>query len=222
MRGAGLTGLIASASFTLGILIGLVGAYCRRTRFAPVRAIVILYTTTARGVPELLIIYLLFFGGAAAVTQLAELLGISDITAVDAFLVGVLSLGIISGSYSVEVFRGAIQALSPGQLQAARAFGLGKWITFRRIALPQLLRLALPGLGNVWQVTIKDTALVSVTGLAELMRVTYIAAGSSHYQFLIYLVTIGFFLAITALSGAAFDLAERRLNRGYKRSSHSS
>ena len=143
------------------------------------------YTTIIRGVPELLVIYLFFFGGTGAVMFVASIFGYNEYIEINAFITGAFAIGIISGAYSTEVFRGAIQSIDKGQFEAANVLGLNKFSKFFKIILPQTLRLAIPNLSNVWQITLKDTSLISVTGLVEIMRQSYIAAGSQeiHYFF---------------------------------------
>jgi octopine/nopaline transport system permease protein len=129
------------------------------------------------------------------------------------FLAGALAVGIISGAYQAEVFRGAYLAISKGELEAASAIGMHRGLRFRRIIIPQVLRLAIPGLGNVWQLSLKDSALISVTGLAELMRTSQVAAGSTRQYFLFFIVGGILYLILTSLSDRVFNGAERRANR---------
>jgi len=118
-------------------------------------------------VPELLVIYLLFFGGSGAVMYVASIFGYNKYIEINAFLTGSFAIGIISGAYSTEVFRGAIQSIDKGQFEASKVLGLKKPIHFFKVIMPQMLRLAIPNLSNVWQITLKDTSLISVTGLVE-------------------------------------------------------
>ena len=118
--------------------------------------------------PELLVIYLFFFGGSGAVMFVASIFGYNEYIEINAFVTGSLAIGMISGAYSTEVFRGAIQSIDQGQFEACKVLGLKKKIYFLNVILPQMLRLAIPNLSNVWQLTLKDTALISVTGLVEL------------------------------------------------------
>jgi octopine/nopaline transport system permease protein len=151
------------------------------------------------------------------VMGIAGLFGYTGYIEVNAFTIGVLSVGLISGAYSTEVIRGAIQAVPFGQIEAGRAVGMRRMQIFFRILLPQTLRYALPGLGNVWQLTLKDTALISVTALAELMRSAQIAAGVTRNPFLFYVLAAILYLVLTSLSTYAFDRAERHANRGVRR-----
>ena len=126
------------------------------------------YTTVIRGVPELLVIYLFFFGGCGAIMYVASIFGYNEYIEINAFITGSFAIGIISGAYSTEVFRGAIQSIDKGQFEASKVLGFKKHIHFFKIILPQMLRLAIPNLSNVWQITLKDTSLISVTGLVEI------------------------------------------------------
>jgi len=170
-----------------------------------------------RGVPELLVIYLLLFGGSGMIMAVAGVFGYSGYVELNAFSIGVAAVGLISGAYSTEVIRGAVKAVPYGQIEAARACGMGRWRILRRVLVPQTLRFALPGLGNVWQLTLKDTALISVTALAEIMRVAHIAAGSTRQSFLFYSVAALLYLALTTVSTTAFQRAERYASRGVRR-----
>ena len=175
------------------------------------------YTTVIRGVPELLVIYLFFFGSGGAVMWVARQFGYTGYIELDSFTIGVLAIGVISGAYSAEVIRGAIQAIPRGQIEAGHAVGMSGLKIFRRIMVPQLLRIALPGLGNVWQLTLKDTALISVTALAELMRMAHVAAGSTRQPFIFFLTAACLYLLMTTVSQAGFQWAERRFSRGVRR-----
>ena len=167
------------------------------------------YTTIIRGVPELLVIYLFFFGGSAAVMFVASIFGYGEYIEINAFITGAFSIGIISGAYSTEVFRGAIQSIDKGQFEAANVLGLGKFGKFFKVILPQTLRLALPNLSNVWQITLKDTSLISVTGLVEIMRQSYIAAGSTRDPLFFYSFAAVLYLFLTFLSMQMFNRLEK-------------
>lgn len=171
------------------------------------------YTTVFRGVPELLIIYLIYFGGSSAVTAVGQWLGYEGFLGLPSFAAGALAVGIISGSYQAEVYRGAYLAIAKGELEAASAIGMNRMLRLRRVVMPQVLRYAIPGLGNVWQLTLKDSALISVTGLAELMRTSQVAAGSTRQYFLFYIVGGILYLLLTSFSDRVFNRAERRANR---------
>ena len=173
------------------------------------------YTTVVRGVPELLVIYLLFFGGSGAVMFVASIFGYNEYIEINAFITGSFAIGIISGAYSTEVFRGAIQSIDKGQFEAAKVMGLSKFAQFYKIILPQTLRLAIPNLSNVWQITLKDTSLISVTGLVEIMRQSYIAAGSTRDPLFFYSFAAILYLTLTYLSMKIINKLEAKYNRGY-------
>jgi len=173
------------------------------------------YTTVIRGVPELLVIYLFFFGGSAAIMFVASIFGYGEYIEINAFITGAFSIGIISGAYSTEVFRGAIQSIDKGQFEAANVLGLTKIGKFFKIILPQTLRLALPNLSNVWQITLKDTSLISVTGLVEIMRQSYVAAGSTRDPLFFYSFAAVLYLLLTFLSMKLINRLEAKYSRGY-------
>ena len=173
------------------------------------------YTTVIRGVPELLVIYLFFFGGTGAVMYVASIFGYNEYIEINAFITGAFAIGIISGAYSTEVFRGAVQSIDKGQFEAAKVLGLSKFAQFFKIILPQVLRLAIPNLSNVWQITLKDTSLISVTGLVEIMRQSYIAAGSTRDPLFFYCFAAVLYLMLTFLSMKLINRLEVKYSRGF-------
>ena len=173
------------------------------------------YTTIIRGVPELLVIYLFFFGGTGAVMFVASIFGYNEYIEINAFITGAFAIGIISGAYSTEVFRGAIQSIDKGQFEAANVLGLNKFGKFFKIILPQTLRLAIPNLSNVWQITLKDTSLISVTGLVEIMRQSYIAAGSTRDPLFFYSFAAILYLLLTFVIMKLINRLEVKYSRGY-------
>ena len=173
------------------------------------------YTTVIRGVPELLVIYLFFFGGSGAVMYVASIFGYNEYIEINAFITGSFAIGIISGAYSTEVFRGAIQSIDKGQFEASKVLGLKKPVHFFKVIMPQMLRLAIPNLSNVWQITLKDTSLISVTGLVEIMRQSYIAAGSTRDPLFFYSFAAVLYLLLTYFSMRLINNLEARYNKGY-------
>ena len=173
------------------------------------------YTTVFRGVPELLVIYLFFFGGSSAVMFVAKIFGYDGYIEVNAFLTGAISIGIISGAYSTEVFRGAVQSIDKGQFEASKVLGFKKKIYFLKVIIPQMLRLALPNISNVWQITLKDTSLISVTGLVEIMRQSYVAAGSTRDPLFFYSFAGILYLLLTFLSLKIFNRLENHYGKGF-------
>ncbi|WP_315918328.1 ABC transporter permease subunit [Mesorhizobium sp. SP-1A] len=212
LRGAAVTIAVAVAAMLGGFIVGVACGLIKWGRVRPLTYLVDGYTALVRGVPELLIIYLLFFSSVEFVGKVATAFGYAGLADSGyAFIIAVISIGAISGAYSTEVVRGALAAIPQGHIEAARALGLPGPRIFRRIIAPQMLRIAVPGMNNVWQVTIKDTALVSVVGLQELMRTAFIGSGTTRHPFIFYLIAAVVYLAITLVSQFGIDQAERGL-----------
>lgn len=204
---------VTATALLIGAVLGTVVATAKLSGNMLLVGLGNVYTTVFRGVPELLIIYLIYFGGSSAVTAVGQWLGYEGFLGLPSFAAGALAVGIISGSYQAEVYRGAYLAIAKGELEAASAIGMNRMLRLRRVVMPQVLRYAIPGLGNVWQLTLKDSALISVTGLAELMRTSQVAAGSTRQYFLFYIVGGVLYLLLTSFSDRVFNRAERRANR---------
>ena len=145
----------------------------------------------------------------------ASIFGYNDYIEINAFLTGSFSIGLISGAYSTEVFRGAIQSIDKGQFEAAKVLGISRFGQFYKIIMPQMLRLAIPNLSNVWQITLKDTSLISVTGLVEIMRQSYVAAGSTRDPLFFYSVAALLYLFLTFISMKLINRLELKYSRGY-------
>ena len=215
LMGALMTVLVSASSLILGIVIGIIFAACKLSNFFVLRVIANIYTTIIRGIPELLVIYLLFFGGSGAVMYLAKIFGYNGYIELNAFTIGTIAVGAISGAYSTEVIRGAVNSVQKGQFEAGKTLGSNGYGLYGKIIFPQVARIALPGIGNVWQITLKDTALISVTGLVEIMRQSRIAAGSTHEPFIFYTAAIILYLLITRFSNILFDKAENNYSKGF-------
>ena len=215
LMGALMTVLVSASSLILGIVIGIIFAACKLSNIYILRVIANIYTTIIRGIPELLVIYLLFFGGSGAVMYLAKIFGYNGYIELNAFTIGTIAVGAISGAYSTEVIRGAVNSVQKGQFEAGKTLGLNGYGLYGKIIFPQVARIALPGIGNVWQITLKDTALISVTGLVEIMRQSRIAAGSTHEPFIFYTAAIILYLLITRFSNILFDKAENNYSKGF-------
>ena len=206
---------VAITAMLIGFFFALIFTPLKLSKNKFLNLIANTYTTIIRGVPELLVIYLFFFGGSAAVMFVASIFGYGEYIEINAFITGAFSIGIISGAYSTEVFRGAIQSIDKGQFEAANVLGLSKFGKFFKIILPQTLRLALPNLSNVWQITLKDTSLIMVTGLVEIMRQSYVAAGSTRDPLFFYSCAAVLYLFLTFLSMKLINRLELKYSRGY-------
>ena len=206
---------VSIGAMAIGFLFALIFTPLKLSKNKTLNIIGNCYTTIIRGVPELLVIYLLFFGGTGAAMYVASIFGHDGYIEINAFITGALAIGIISGAYSTEVFRGAILSIDKGQFEASKVLGLKKNIQFYKVILPQMLRLSIPNLSNVWQITLKDTSLISVTGLVEIMRQSYIAAGSTRDPLFFYSVAAVLYLVLTFLSMKIINKLEVRFNKGY-------
>ncbi len=206
---------VSITAMLIGFSFAAIFTPLKLSKFKSLNLIANIYTTVIRGVPELLVIYLFFFGGSGAIMFVASIFGYNEYIEINAFVTGSFAIGIISGAYSTEVFRGAIQSIDKGQFEAAKVLGFNKFKQFYKIILPQMLRLAIPNLSNVWQITLKDTSLISVTGLVEIMRQSYIAAGSTRDPLFFYSFAAVLYLLLTFLSMKLINKLEVKYSRGY-------
>ena len=206
---------VSITAMLIGFSFAAVFTPLKLSKFKFLNLIANIYTTVIRGVPELLVIYLFFFGGSGAIMFVASMFGYNEYIEINAFVTGSFAIGIISGAYSTEVFRGAIQSIDKGQFEAAKVLGFSKFKQFYKIILPQMLRLAIPNLSNVWQITLKDTSLISVTGLVEIMRQSYIAAGSTRDPLFFYSFAAVLYLLLTFISMKLINKLEVKYSRGY-------
>lgn len=216
LEGAAITIALVPPALALGLTLGILGALGKRSRILPFRLLADFYTTCVRGVPELLVVLFVFFALPIAVNKALMGLGIDARFEIGPFTAGFVALGIAYGAYATEVFRGALQAIPFGQIEAARALGMSGPLVFRRIVLPQVWRLALPGLGNLALILMKDTSLVSVIALDELMRKAHIAAGATREPFTFFAAAAVIYLVFTVIAMRALAWMERRANRGYQ------
>jgi octopine/nopaline transport system permease protein len=213
LSGAGLTLAVALAAMAIGTVLGALLTVAQASRFGWLAQAAAIYGLVLRGVPELLVVLLLYFGTPGLLAGIAALFGLGAPGSPPAFLTGSLAIGLVSAAYQAEVFRGGLLALPRGQIEAAMAAGMGPFTRFRRVIAPQVLHHVLPPLGNIWQFNLKDSALVSITGLAELMRVSLVAAGSTRRPFLFFATAMALYLVMTSASTALFRRAERRGGR---------
>lgn len=214
LAGAGLTFAVAACGFILALVIGALGAWCKLRGNAAVRLLADLYTTALRGVPDLLVIYLVYFGSSALLTEVGHFFSVAGFISLPGFMAGTVAIGVVGGALCTEVLRGGFSVVSRGELEAAMAFGMVPATYFRRILAPLLLRSAMPGLGNVWLSLLKDSSLLSATGVIELMRATQVAADSTHMPFDFYLTAAAVYVLMAMLSGLLLRRAERHYSRG--------
>ncbi len=216
VEGTILTLEVSLVSLFIAMLLGICGALAKLSGAGPLRLIAQVYTTIIRGIPDLVLMLLIFFGGQVLINQLMPMVGYDDYIDINPFIAGVSTIGFIFGAYMTETFRGAILAVSKGQLEAGTAYGMSGFMVFRRITLPQMVRHALPGFGNNWLVLVKTTALVSIIGLDDMVRKAGLAAGATRKPFTFYLVVAILYLLITSVSVYLLKYLEKRYSVGVR------
>ena len=218
LRGAIVTTELAFASLALALAMGLLGASAKLSGSRAARGAATFYTTVIRGIPDLVMMMLFYYGGQVLMNQLSDYLyynhGIDFFVQFDPFMAGVLTIGLIFGAYMTETFRGAFLAVPTGQIEAGRAYGMNRFQVFFRIMVPQMLRHALPGIGNNWQVLLKTTALVSVIGLSDMVRIAEQASKAEHAPFKFFIPVAVMYLTLTAITELALKWLNRRANTG--------
>ncbi|TGQ77117.1 MULTISPECIES: ABC transporter permease subunit [unclassified Mesorhizobium] len=217
LKAAGITLAAAICGFFLGSVLGIGGASLKLARSRFLRAIGQFYTTVFRGVPEILVVYLFYFGGSVVLSKAMNVGGFPGFYSLPSFATGAIAVGVVSGAYQTEGYRSAYLRLDRGQIEAGASCGMSRLLLLRRIIAPQTLRFALPALGNVWQSALKETSLLSVIGLSELLRQTGTAAGSTRQPLLFYGVAALVFLIIGRSTGIVLMRMERRLAKPWSR-----
>ncbi|MFY0053950.1 histidine ABC transporter permease HisQ [Acinetobacter baumannii] len=216
LSGTWMTIQLALLSLLLSVIIGLIGASSKLSNIKALRYIVIAYTTLIRSVPDLVIMLLLFYSLQLGLNQITEALQMDQID-INPFVAGVITLAFIYGAYFTETFRGAFQSVPRGQIEAAMAYGMTPWQVFHRVLFPQMMRFALPGIGNNWQVLIKATALVSIIGLTDIVKITQDAGRSTMQLFFFSIVAAAIYLAITTVSNLILIWLERHYSAGVRK-----
>ncbi|CFR24777.1 histidine ABC transporter permease HisQ [Yersinia kristensenii] len=215
-EGALVTLELALCSVLLSVIIGLIGAGGKLSSNRLLSGLFECYTTLIRGVPDLVLMLLIFYGLQIVLNSITESLGFEQIN-IDPLSAGIITLGFIYGAYFTETFRGAYMAVPAGQIEAARAFGFSSSQIFRRIMFPAMMRYALPGIGNNWQVILKATALVSILGLNDVVKATQLAGKGTYQPFFFALVAGVVYLIFTTISNGVLLWLERRYSHGVKR-----
>ncbi|WP_413723337.1 histidine ABC transporter permease HisQ [Sodalis sp. RH24] len=216
INGALVTLELALTSVVLSVIIGLIGAGAKLSRSRTLAGIFDGYTTLIRGVPDLVLMLLIFYGLQIALNSLTEAIGMDQID-IDPMAAGIITLGFIYGAYFTETFRGAFMAVPRGQIEAATAFGFSGAQIFRRIMFPAMMRFALPGIGNNWQVILKATALVSLLGLNDVVKATQLAGKGTYQPFYFAIVAGVVYLIFTTLSNGVLLWLTRRYSMGVKK-----
>jgi polar amino acid transport system permease protein len=216
--GLGVTITLALATLPVGLAIGLLVAFAKRSTAWPLRLIGNAYTTVFRGLPELLTLFIIYYGVQIGIQALIDaLIEDADPIEINTFVAGMVALGVVFSAYASEVFLSAFKGINEGQIEAARALGLGRGQTFRLVVLPQLIRYALPGIANLWLVLLKDTSLVSAIGLSDILRNTQIAVGVTKQPLVFYGLACLIYLVLAILSSFGVNAIEARAARGNER-----
>ena len=216
LEGAFITVTLSVVSLLIATILGLITASMKLSKVRSLEIIGGIYTTVIRGIPDLVMMLLIFFGGQVLVNRAVQGLGYDGYIDINPFIAGSMTIGLIYGAYLAETFRGAFLAVPVGQAEAAKACGMNSWTIFSRIMFPQMTRHALPSFGNNWLVLVKSTALVSVIGLEDVVRMSDLAGGSTHKPFNFWVACALIYLAITSVSNVIQSWLEDRYNVGHK------
>ena len=217
LKGTSVTVAVSIASILLAVLLGLLGAWAKLSKSQIANGVAGAYTTLVRGVPDLVLMLLIFYGGQQLLNDLGASTGLWGYLEIDQFTAGFMTIGFIFGAYMTETFRGAYLAIPRGEVEAGIACGMSGWKVFSRIVWPQLVRHALPSFGNNWLVLLKTTALVSVLGLHELVWEAFTAGRSTRQLFTFFFVTLVIYLVLTAISDVGIRWLDRRYSVGVRR-----
>lgn len=205
---------LALATLPVGLFIGFMVALGKQSREWTLRTAADIYTTIFRGLPELLTLFLVYFGLQIGIQQILRALGVDAYIEINTFFAGIIALALVFSSYASEVFLSAFRAIPKGQYEGGYALGLRHRVVMWKVVLPQLIRIALPGLGNLWMILLKDTALVSAIGLADIIRQSGVAGRNTKETFLFFGIAFLLYLALALLSSIVLDRIEAYAKRG--------
>ena len=214
LQGTLLTIELCLAALGISMILGITGALAKLSSYRPLNMAATAYTTVIRGIPDLVLMLLIFFGGQVLINQLGPMVGYEEYIDINPFIAGVSTIGFIFGAYMTETFRGAILSVPNGQLEAGYSYGMTRFKVFSRILLPQMVRHAIPGFGNNWLVLMKTTALVSIIGLNDMVRMAALAAGATRRPFTFYLVIAINYLILTSISILILNWLNKKYSAG--------
>ena len=205
---------VFAAALVMATLLGLIGSAAKLSKIRIAKGIANAYTVVFRGTPEMLVLLIIYFGSAITLTTIAQIFD-PEIKFVDIppFWAGALAIALVVGSYMTETFRGAFLGVDPGQVEAARALGISNFQTFVYVRVPQMWRLALPNFGNHMLSLMKDTALISVIGLEEIVFVAEMATTVTLKPFTMYFIVAVIYLAISTVITLTVAGLEKYANR---------
>lgn len=217
LKAASVTIILSICGFLLGILLGSLAATSKLSKSSFLSSLSGGYINIIRGIPELVIIYIVLYETSPILTRIASFFGSTTPIFLPAFAIGILALGVISGAYLAEVLRAAYLSIHKGELEAAQAMGMPVLLRFRRIIVPQVLRYAMPGIGNIWQFVLKESALVSVVGIVEIMKQAQKGAGATRQTFSFYITAALLYIIIVVFSSFLFRRLEKWSTKGMRR-----
>jgi len=220
LAGTWVTIQLALTSLLIAVMFGLLGAWAKLSKNYVAQKTAAGYTTITRGVPDLVLILLVFYGGQQMINSFGSMTGLWDYVEISQFAAGTGTIGIVFGGYMTETFRGAILAIPKGQIEAGIACGMSRFTLFHRIIWPQMVRYALPGFSNNWLVQIKSTALVSVIGLQDVVYNGFVAGRSTRQLFTFMFAVLMIYLLLTAVSDLGLRWLDRKYSKGIVRSDH--
>jgi arginine/ornithine transport system permease protein len=217
LQGTILTIELCLVSLVIAMLLGIITALGKLSGSRGLNLAATAYTTIVRGIPDLVLMLLIFFGGQVVINQLGPMVGYEEYIDINPFVAGVGTIGFIFGAYMAETFRGAILSVPRGQLEAGYSYGMSRFQVFARILMPQMVRHAIPGFGNNWLVLMKTTALVSIIGLNDMVRMAALAAGATRMPFTFYLVVAMNYLILTSISILILNWLNKKYSAGFVR-----
>lgn len=217
LQGTILTIELCILALVISMFLGIITAMAKLSGYSALRIAATAYTTVIRGTPDLVLMLLFFFGGQMFINQLGPMVGFEEYIDINPFVAGVSTIGFIFGAYMAETFRGAILAVPDEQLQAGIAYGMSRFKVFCRILLPQMVRHAIPGFGNNWLVLMKTTALVSIIGLNDMVRMASVAAGATRKPFVFYFVVAVNYLILTSISILILNGINKKYSKGFSK-----
>jgi polar amino acid transport system permease protein len=205
---------VFGVSLILTVIFGLIGAAAKLSKNRIANKIAGAYTIVFRGIPEILVLLLFYYGSAVTLTGISKIFfPQTQFVDIPPFWAGSLAIALIVGSYATETFRGAFLGVDPGHVEAARALGISNVQTFFYVRIPQMWRLALPSFGNHMLSLMKDTALISIIGLEEILFVAEMATAVTLKPFTMYMVVALIYLSITTVITLVVMVLEKHANR---------
>nr|WP_309503893.1 ABC transporter permease subunit [uncultured Roseovarius sp.] len=217
LHGLGITLALALTTFPIAILLSFAIHWAKVSKYRVIRVVAHTHTTVFKTLPEILTLLILYYQSQALVNWITGWIVPGSNLSVSPFLAGLIALSLVISAYGSEVVRAALNAIDRGQTEAAKSLGLSPFITFRKIILPQLWRHALPGFGNLWVILLKDTSLVSIIALSDLLHVATLAINTTREPFFFYLVIGAFYVALVILSTRLQKTLEHRASKGITR-----